>query len=120
MRTIDDRITGTHGAFLILEERNRQIDEEGWTVEHDDQHRVGELARAAGVYAIEPHGVGYWPGKWRISWFKPTCMSGVDGRIRELVKAGALIAAEIDRLDRLQRGKNGQEEVQPRGKHGEI
>lgn len=98
---------------LIAAERDRQKHEEGWTLEHDDQHTIGELARAAACYAIPPSwrevktgGVGVhvvysvvyalWPAAWSLNWFKPTPQD----RIRELVKAGALIVAEIERLAR--------------------
>lgn len=86
------------GAILIMQERERQISKEGWTPEHDDQHRLCELARAAREYArpyingSTPEQPG-WP--FRGGW-KPS-----DDRIKNLVKAGALIAAEIDRLLRL-------------------
>jgi hypothetical protein len=43
----------------------------------------------------------YWP--WDREWWKPT----PNNRIRELAKAGALIAAEIDRLQRLEERKAG-------------
>jgi hypothetical protein len=36
----------------VLAERQRQISEEGWTPEHDDQHDGGEMAAAAGTYAL--------------------------------------------------------------------
>lgn len=91
----------TEGADLIRQERNRQMTEEGWAVEHDDMHAAGELAMAAMCYAESPYDritegdartpVG-WP--WEPDDWKPT----PDDRVRELVKAGALIAAEIDRL----------------------
>ena|SRR3972149_10136269 len=91
------------GAQLIAEERQRQIDVEGWTAEHDDQHKEGEMARAAAAYAlVDFHGVEttdvsvLWPWSWE--WLKPS------NRIRNLVKAGALLAAEIDRLLRLENG----------------
>jgi len=85
-------------AADVLAERERQKTVEGWTRGHDDQHMWGEMARAASCYAIEPelrtsgwlHKV--WP--WDFSWWKPTT------RRRDLVKAGALIIAEIERLDR--------------------
>jgi hypothetical protein len=35
------------GMELIADERKRQIDQEGWTAEHDDGHDGRELARAA-------------------------------------------------------------------------
>ena len=92
------------GVELIAEERARQIHGEHWSASHDDQHRLDELARAAACYAI-PHRlrnhikgrrIQGWPSKWAVSYWKPS----PDDRIRELVKAGALIAAEIDRLQR--------------------
>ena len=98
------------GAELIAAERQRQIDVEGWTPEHDDSHADdGALAKAAAVYATPAdhrattyhveQGESYtlptlWP--WARVYYKPT----PDDRVRELVKAGALIAAEIDRLQR--------------------
>jgi len=82
------------GVELITEERNRQINEEGWSAEHDAGHDNKEIANAALTYLGEYCGVetDVWP--WESSWWKP----GAD--IRNLVKAGALIAAEIDRLQR--------------------
>jgi len=83
------------GIELIAKERERQIAEEGWTKEHDALHVNDELALAAVCYATPPykdHRGSYWP--WSFDWFKPSPYN----RIRELVKAGALIAAEIDRL----------------------
>ncbi|WP_306049294.1 hypothetical protein [Oceaniradius stylonematis] len=86
----------------ISAERQRQISEEGWSPEHDDQHDTGELGRAAACYALASAGSRspvwriieqLWP--WAFEWWKPT-----DPR-RDLVKAGALIVAEIERLDRL-------------------
>ena len=96
------------GVALIENERARQINSEGWTPEHDDTHIYGELALAAACYAVaqdvrdstdgdEP--ADFWPRSWDESWWKPT----PDDRIKELAKAGALIAAEIDRLSRLEK-----------------
>ncbi len=84
----------------VLAERARQISVEGWTPGHDDTHEDGEMAEAAGCYALNAAGWkteairGCWPIKWMAAWFKPT-----DPR-RDLVKAGALCIAEIERLDR--------------------
>lgn len=101
----------------IAAERRRQIEGEGWTVEHDDEHSDGALATAAAHYAAHAgayqrvaasvslsayravdtyharaNGFG-WP--WDRKWWKPK-----DPR-RDLIRAGALIVAEIERLDRL-------------------
>ena len=85
------------GAELIAAERERQVTAEDWTPEHDAGHTSGELALAGALYAIpfparKGH-VNLWP--WGEGYWKPTS----DDRVRELVKAGALIAAEIDRLN---------------------
>lgn len=86
------------GAELIAAERQRQIDVEGWTLEHDAEHFGEDLVWAAVTYATPPHKrtnfrtPPTWP--WEPHFWKPT----PDDRMRELVKAGALIAAEIDRL----------------------
>lgn len=97
------------GIELIAAERKRQVEAEGWTEEHDDAHGDGSLALAALCY-VDPFWSGIkkirpdnpkpkqWP--WAKKWWKPDDGS-IDGRIRSLTKAGALIAAEIDRLQRL-------------------
>jgi hypothetical protein len=88
----------------IAAERQRQVDAEGWTTEHDDNHVSGEMACAALCYvqnaqsrngkpASPLRGIpGFWP--WDDQWWKPTTPR------RDLVKAAALIVAEIERLDR--------------------
>jgi hypothetical protein len=78
------------GACDIMEERNRQITKEGWNAVHDDRYQARELTKAAICYLWGNN--KDWP--WPRHWFKPTDLR------RNLVKAGALIAAEIDRLDR--------------------
>lgn len=98
------------GAELIASERTRQIEVEGWTADHDSDfyHSRAQLAKAAScyIYLYMFHTLDYagslyvrakrnWP--WDMEWFKPL----PDDPIRELVKAGALIAAEIDRLQRV-------------------
>jgi hypothetical protein len=89
---------------LIADERQRQIEKEGWTTEHDEEHDMDQMARAAAIYAMpewkrDLHPFENTPKEWPWSdeWWKPT----PDDRIRELVKAGALIVAEIERLQRL-------------------
>ena len=88
------------GVDLIAAERRRQVEQEGWTAEHDDHHVGGEIAGAAACYALasgvltEEGLADYrprlWP--WAEDWWKPK------DPLRNLVRAGALIAAEIDRL----------------------
>ncbi|AIP66720.2 hypothetical protein [Burkholderia thailandensis] len=88
----------TDSARDVLAERRRQIEREGWTPARDDQYRDHELSCAAGCYAM--YTLAYpagdpppaWP--WAADWWKPTTHR------RNLVKAGALILAEIERLDR--------------------
>ena len=94
------------GSELIAEERQRQIEKEGWTPAHDDKHTGGELNYAAASYTwaanhvrcfpqVPIHAPQTWP--WDLAWWKPA-----KEPTRNLVKAGALIAAEIDRLQRLE------------------
>lgn len=108
------------GIELIAEERERQVSQERWTAEHDDRHKENQLLNAAGCYIQHVIGRGWllgsplldalshikngkslyrkeprprdWP--WAKRWWKPK------GKIEDLVRAGALIAAEIDRIQR--------------------
>jgi len=94
----------------VIAERRRQIEAEGWTSWHDDQHHRGEMAMAAACYAHPERvfiarqlaGRGYetytnyrdaWP--WADEWWKPK------SRRHDLIRAAALILAEIERLDRI-------------------
>src|SRR6478735_8401238 len=94
------------GIELISAERTRQISQEGWSPEHDDGHKRMEISQAAGAYTkaarllvLDESSVNEivntrpidWP--WGLQSWKPS-----QDPIRNLVKAGALIAAEIDRL----------------------
>lgn len=87
----------------IQAERNRQISHEGWSPQHDDEHRDGSLAVAAACYALNhPGWRGFthcWP--WSLDWWKPK------DRRRNLVIAAALIVAEIERLDRAAQPSSG-------------
>lgn len=101
--------TRMNGIQIIEKERLRQQQVEGWTPEHDAQHVDESLALAAVCYAL-PDGCRniyagnqglsnvfhvLWPRSWKFSYWKPS----PNNRIKELAKAGALIAAEIDRLN---------------------
>ncbi|HHQ2810285.1 TPA: hypothetical protein ACSPM7_005427 [Pseudomonas aeruginosa] len=108
-------------AWLDVQvERRRQVEAEGWTPEHDDEHDSGELAAAGAAYALHaadhlnPYsqgdggdeapscwpwhdgiaGRGEGPEKTEPAWWKPSTPR------RDLVKACALALAEIERLDR--------------------
>lgn len=93
----------------VAKERERQIKSEGWTPEHDDLHGSGELAGAAACYAMQAvldhigKGRGLhdtvsrtirelWP--FSNEWWKPK------NNRHDLVRAAALIIAEIERIDR--------------------
>lgn len=92
----------------VAAERHRQQEAEGWSAEHDDGHAGGEMAEAAACYALhtarfrdaEEHGVKYatkaapWFWPWSLEWWKPK------DRRRDLIRAAALIVAEVERLDR--------------------
>lgn len=104
----------SRAARDIAAERDRQIAQEGWTSEHDAQWRGGELIKAAIAYAASAGGLEValvtdaasgltferiWP--WARAWDKRPRLGAPDADLRRaLVKAGALIAAEITRLDR--------------------
>lgn len=92
----------------VAAERRRQIEVEGRTPDHDDEHGAGEMAQAAAAYADDgacrlqgaPDDIVAGPGDppepwpWDECWWKP------DEPRRMLVKAAALLLAEIERLDR--------------------
>lgn len=92
----DNKTMRKTGLTLIIEERTRQIEVEGFDKRHDKQHDQNELAIVAACYALpEPIRLDIqYPETWDAKWWKPT----PNDRVKELTKAGALIAAEIDRL----------------------
>lgn len=125
------------GAELIAAERQRQIKKEKWTAKHDDEHDDNSLALAAVCYAAPErvfvrreyaNTVAFsdpWPDSWADYWDKRGSYgngreagNGIadpdsythEERLDLLVKAGALIAAEIDRLKRAA-GKAGVSEA---------
>lgn len=93
---------------LVTQERTRQalpvaVGGEGHDADHDDTHDGGELAEAAAAYATSREVIRQeaWP------FFGPTPLmpnyGDDDGRVSDLVRAGALILAELDRLNRAAR-----------------
>lgn len=109
--------TGTRAALDVIAERHRHITGEGFTCAHDDAHRTGEMALAAVAYIMTANAAirlvseghdretietrmaapantppRFWP--WSKASWKPA------GIRCALVKAGALIIAEIERIDR--------------------
>lgn len=98
----------TSAARDILAERQRQVTSEDFDASHDDMATRGQLSAAAGCYAFASQAVvlGHpkfpaappiWP--WDKAWWKPC-----EPR-QMLIKAGALILAEIERIDRAQAGR---------------
>jgi hypothetical protein len=119
VRDMEAFATSQNAIEDIYAERRRQVDDEGWTPEHDDRHTDRSLPLAAACYAMFAsvsdrarnettlpasltterkaiHGwsawLEIWP--WDRQWWKP------QDRRRDLIKAAALIVAEIERLDR--------------------
>lgn len=110
MSTPNDPGLMLDGALYIVRERLRQVVGEGYQPEHDAMHRGNELAWASWCYLdraasnnFSPTPPQMWP--WADDAWKPG-----PTRLRMLVKAGALIAAEVDRIladerrEALQRG----------------
>jgi len=97
----------------ILNERRGQSTREGFSVTHDDRHIGFQLSQAADEYLraavfcgrhpeVNPELVrpsGSWP--WSPRWWKPCAPR------RMLVKAAALLIAEIERMDRAARRNGG-------------
>ena len=111
-RVIAREQPATAAARDVLAERQRQITAEGYDSGHDDMATRGQLAIAAGCYAIwsgHPALIGAFSWKsffpWDWKYWKPSTPR------RNLIRAGALILAEIERLDRAEQAK--QQEQQP-------
>lgn len=91
--------------YDVLAERSRQVLEEGWDAAHDDSHGEGNMAVAAACYALVGTGADHYLSRgvaatlwgytgWAEGWFKPKTIR------RNLVRAAALMIAEIERIDR--------------------
>jgi hypothetical protein len=86
----------------VIAERFRQIEGEGWSLEHDDAHLAHELARAGAAYVLHA-GIANissppeWP--WPGQWWKPA------GYRRDMVRGVALQIAEGEKFDRFRKRK---------------
>jgi len=112
---------GEDGAALIASERRRQVAEESWSPEHDDQHQLGQLAIVAAALAVRHTDAHVEDPHEYVDAVGLDCWGLVKkhGRdqARALAIAGALIAAEIDRLAR---GRVRRAAEQPRAELGET
>lgn len=90
--------TPTPQAWLdVLAERRRQVEAEGWTPEHDNEHVDGKIAEEAAGFLMN----GQSPHPWNWSWkHKHPDSPTRSPRRRQLVIGVALGLAEIERLDR--------------------
>lgn len=77
---------------LIINERNRQVEVEGYDYERDDSYVKHELYNAGLAYHLND--IRFWP--WDKQYFKPT-----GNKINDFIKAGALYHAELDRINRM-------------------
>lgn len=93
------------GADRIARERSRQLSAKGYTPAHDDEHIGGELVTAAIAYAeITINPCCEDPDRSAEMWPFSDGWNPSEDPIRNLERAGALIAAEIDRLQRMRAG----------------
>jgi hypothetical protein len=100
----------TMAARAVLAERSRQVNVKGWDYAHDDAHPNGEIAAFAAVYAM-PEAAREWPAEetgYGSTFAEALCprdwVPKFGDRRRDLVKAAALVIAEIERLDRAGQG----------------
>lgn len=90
----------TDAAESVLAERTRQVSAEGYSPEHDDEHTDGEMVQAAADLCV--HGTDFRvvdpDGDEMLGW--GLAEAHRSDRRRQLVIAGALVLAEIERIDR--------------------
>lgn len=88
----------TTAELEVLNERQRQVEREGWDAAHDDKHHTGDLARLAAAYAMRSTGMD--GDQVEVLFGEPATWSKDHPPRRCLVIAGALILAELARIDR--------------------
>ena len=86
----------------VMAERQRQLEVEGWSHEHDDAHAAHDMAQAGASYVLyalakSTRPPDFWP--WDAEWWKPV------GYRRDMVKGAALIVAEGEKFDRTRKSK---------------
>ncbi len=85
----------TTAASDVIAERRRQIERENFSHRRDDNYLKKDLACAAASYALyDKKQEVPWCWPWDERWWNPT-----DYR-QNLIKSGALLLAEIERIDR--------------------
>lgn len=94
-------IEATTDALLVVQnERLRQISDKGYDYAHDDKFQEGQLARAAAAYALPSsrfsEAPSFWP--WQEHQFNP------QSHCQNLIRAGALVVAELERIERMKIG----------------
>ena len=103
LKALARHTVSSRGMLDVIGERVRQVTALGYTPDHDDVHADGSLSEAAAVFVLNAYGYsthtfGYgslnvWDA-WGVAWFKPKSLR------RDLVRAAALIIADIERIDR--------------------
>jgi hypothetical protein len=111
LKALATEATSSRAMLDVIGERVRQVTDLGYTAEHDDVHADGSLSEAAAVFVLNAYGYsthtfGYgslnvWDA-WGVAWFKPKSLR------RDLVRAAALIIADIERIDRSETPKGEQ------------
>lgn len=99
MSSVEKQIK-TDAFQSVARERQRQVVVYGYNAKHDDRYRAGELIMAAGAYTLFSQSypeAGSPPGGWPWS---PYYWTPGPNKRRDLVKAAALLIAEIERIDR--------------------
>jgi hypothetical protein len=111
LKALATEATSSRALLDVIGERVRQVTDLGYTADHDDVHADGSLSEAAAVFVLNAYGYsthtfGYgslnvWDA-WGVAWFKPKSLR------RDLVRAAALIIADIERIDRSETPKGEQ------------
>lgn len=80
------------GLELIAEERQEQIKKHGRSIEEDVKYNANQELRYGAIFLLTNRGYPKsWDKKWKEKFLKKSYLE-------QLVIAGALLAAEIDRL----------------------